>query len=79
MRQLGTFALHLEPATASAPARVSITLSGAQPDEKGILHLTPDCMTLDELEGQINGLQDELDTLRAEARRVFTDQTSGYA
>ena len=32
-----------------------------------------DCVTLDELEGQINGLQDELDLLRAEAQRVFID------
>jgi hypothetical protein len=30
-------------------------------------------VTLDELEGQINGLQDELDLLRAEARRVVMD------
>jgi len=79
MRQLGTFTLNIEPATEAIPARVSIGLSGPRPDEKGILHLTPDCMTLDELEGQINGLQDELDALRAEARRSFADQTTGYA
>jgi hypothetical protein len=35
-------------------------------------------MTLDELEGYINALQDELDVLRAEARRTFTGGT-GYA
>jgi hypothetical protein len=40
--------------------------------------MTPDCLTLDELESWINGLQDELDVLRAEARRVFTSST-GYA
>ena len=39
---------------------------------------TPDRMTLDELEGCINALQDELDVLRAEARRTFTGGT-GYA
>src|SRR4051812_49008827 len=55
MRQLGTFTLNIEPATEAIPARVSIGLSGARPDEKGVLYLTPDCMTLDELEGQING------------------------
>ena len=33
---------------------------------------------LDELESCINGLQDELDVLRAEARRTFTT-TTGYA
>jgi hypothetical protein len=35
-------------------------------------------MTLDELEGLINALQDELDLLRAEARRAF-DSTAGHA
>jgi hypothetical protein len=28
-------------------------------------------MTLDELEGCINALQDELDVIRGEARRIF--------
>src|SRR4051812_43194562 len=70
MRQLGSFTLNIEPATATTPARVSIRLAGARPDEKGVLHLTPDCMTIDQVEGQIN-LQDELDALRTEAGRVF--------
>ena len=60
------------------PARVSITLTGTAPDAHGILHLTPDFMTLDALESCINGLQDELDVLRVEARRVFTSKT-GHA
>jgi hypothetical protein len=34
-------------------------------------------MTLDELEGCINALQDELDVLRADARRAFTVR-AGY-
>lgn len=38
-------------------------------DHLGVLLLTPDCMTLDELEGHMNALKDELDLLRAEARR----------
>jgi hypothetical protein len=74
MRTIGAFT-----APETSPARVSIVLSGARPDEKGVLHMTPDCITMDELEGHINGLQDELDALRSEARRVFADQTSGYA
>jgi len=48
------------------------------PDARGILHLTPDCLTLDALESCINTLQDELDVLRAEARRAFTAST-GHA
>ena len=78
MRPAGAFTLFLEPATEVLPARVSIILTGAAPDAHGVLQLTPDCMTLDELESCINGLQDELDVLRAEARRVFTTRT-GHA
>jgi hypothetical protein len=57
---------------------VSIALTGAVSDARGVLHLTPDCMTLDELEGCINGLQAELDVLRAEPRRSF-DSDTGHA
>jgi hypothetical protein len=35
-------------------------------------------MTLDEFEGCINALQDELDVIRAEARRAFASST-GHA
>ncbi|GJD49074.1 hypothetical protein OPKNFCMD_1803 [Methylobacterium crusticola] len=78
MRQLGTVTLHIEPATTAMPARVSVAVAGptTRPDEA--VYLTAQCVTLDELEGQINGLQDELDVLRAEARRVFADQ-AGHA
>ena len=74
MRQIGTFALQIEPATTARPTRVAIVVSGAPEHEQAVLHLSPDCLTLDELEGHINGLQDELDLLRVEARRAFTDQ-----
>ena len=43
----------------------------AVPDHHGVLHVTPNCMSLDELEGYINALQDELDVIRGEARRIF--------
>jgi hypothetical protein len=78
MRPAGAFTLSIEPATEVLPARVSVILSGTTPDAHGILHVTPDCMTLDALESCINGLQDELGVLRAEARRVFTSRT-GHA
>jgi hypothetical protein len=78
MHTAGVFTLYVELATEALPARVSIALTGAVPDARGILHMTPDCMTLDELESCINGLQDELDVLRAKARRAFTSGT-GYA
>ena len=78
MRTVGVFTLHIEPATEALPARVSIALTGAVPDARGVLQMSRDCMTLDELESCINSLQDELDVLKAEARRTFTTST-GYA
>src|SRR6478736_3781806 len=60
MRTTGAFTLHVEPATEAMPARVSIVLTGTVPDAPGALRLTPDCMTLDQLESCINALQDEL-------------------
>ena len=79
MRLTGAFTLHVEPWSDTHPPRVSIVLTtGAAPDERGLLHITPDCMTLDELEGCINALQDELDVLRADARRAFT-VSAGHA
>ena len=48
------------------------------PDQRGVLDVTRDCMTLDELEGCINGQQDQLDLIRAEARRVLFSST-GHA
>ncbi len=78
MREIGTFTLQIQPATTVSPVRVSIVAAGAPPDDLGAMHLSPECVTLDELEGQINGLQDELDALRAEARRAFAG-SAGHA
>jgi hypothetical protein len=77
MRTLGTLTLHTEAATATMPPRVAIVVPGTTTDERGNVRLTP-CMTLDEIEGAINALQDELDLLRADARRAF-DLTAGHA
>ena len=71
MRSIGTFELEVEPETDTHPAKVSVVLRGARPDEHGVVHLTPECKTLDVLEGCINALQDELDLLRAKARQAF--------
>src|SRR3954451_3265342 len=72
MRALGTLALEIQRSEDHEPSRVSVVLANATPDADGVLRLTPQCMTLDELEGAINALQDELDVLRADARRAFT-------
>jgi hypothetical protein len=39
--------------------------------EDGRLFITPECLSFEEIEGQINSLQDELDELRERARRGF--------
>ncbi len=79
MRTIGAFELHIEPETETRPLRVSICLAGAVPDARGVLHLSPDCMRLDDLEGCINTLQDELDLLRVKARRAFAQVGAGHA
>jgi hypothetical protein len=43
----------------------------AEADETGRLRLSPDFSDLAALEGHINALQDELDSIRMQARRVF--------
>lgn len=68
MKDAGAFELHVEPETAAHPLKVSMWLSTA---DRGMVRLSPDCMSLDELEGVINRLQDELDTLRVRARVAF--------
>jgi hypothetical protein len=39
--------------------------------EDGRRLITPECATFEEVEGQINSLQDELDEIRERARRAF--------
>jgi hypothetical protein len=55
MRTAGMFILHVEPETAALPTRVSIALSGATPEEAGVLHITPICMTRSYLEREAPG------------------------
>ncbi len=79
MHAVGAFELHIEPGTETRPMRVSICLVGAVPDDRGVLHLSPDCMRLDDLEGCINALQDELNLLRVRARGAFAMAGAGHA
>ena len=72
MHTLGTFALYIQPGDPLRPARVTIIVQGlTEDDENGRLFITPACVSLEELEGQINALQDSLDLLRARAKRAF--------
>ena len=69
MRTLGLLTLRVQKGSDAEPARASIALLAGEGRDP--VQLTPDCITLDELEACVNALQDELDLLRAEARRVF--------
>jgi hypothetical protein len=71
MHDTGTFELHVRPGDTAAPARVRIALQRHTEGEDGRHFVTPECATLDEIEGKINALQDELDELRMRARRIF--------
>ena len=75
MQDAGAFELHVEPETAQHLMKVSIWLTTA---DKGMVRLSPDCVSLDDLEGVINRLQDELDILRVRARMAFASAT-GHA
>ena len=72
MNRISAFELHIHPGDALAPARVSIAVQHHIVDPAGRVLITPECSSLDEIEGQINALQDELDELRERARRVFS-------
>src|SRR4051812_30587447 len=74
MREVGKLTLQIQPPTTTTPARVCIIAAGALPDDQGAIHLSAECLTLEEVERQINALQDELDALHTEARPVLSQQ-----
>jgi hypothetical protein len=71
MHVLGAFELDIKPGTPDDPAVVRIALQKATFDPSGRVFVTPQCTSYDEVEGQINSLQDELDEIRERARRAF--------
>lgn len=71
MQLFGAFELEIRPGTPDNPAGVKIALLRYTRGEDGRLFITPECMSYDEIEGQINALQDELNELRDRARRAF--------
>jgi hypothetical protein len=75
MKEAGTFELQVTPGNGADMMKVSLWLSGGT---GGSVRLSPDCVSLDDLEGVINRLQDELDTLRVRARVAFASAT-GHA
>jgi hypothetical protein len=71
MHILGAFELDIRPGTPNDPASVRIALQKAVFDTSGRVFVSPECSTFEEIEGQINSLQDELDEIRERARRAF--------
>jgi hypothetical protein len=71
MHVFGAFELDIRPGTPDSPAGVKIALLRYIRGEDGRLFITPECASFEEVEGQINSLQDELDEIRERARRVF--------
>jgi hypothetical protein len=52
-------------------SRVLLQVNPAIRGEDGLLFITPECTSFEEVEGQLNSLQDELDEIRERARRAF--------
>lgn len=71
MNVLGVFELDVQPGTSDEPTVLKIALQKAIFDPSGRVFITPECTSYEEIEGQINALQDELDEIRERARRTF--------
>ena len=56
--------------TPDNPAGVKIALLRYTRGEDRRLFITPECTSFDEIEGQINSLQDEMDEIRERAQRA---------
>ena len=70
MHLLKAFELEIRFEGPNIPVSVAIALTRYSQREDGRLFLTPPCASFEELEGQINSLQDELDEIRERARRA---------
>jgi hypothetical protein len=71
MHVFGAFELDIRPGTPDNPAGVKIALLRYTRGEDSRLFITPECSSFEEVEGQINSLQGELDEIRERARRAF--------
>ena len=71
MNDFGAFELDISLGTSDDPACARIALQKATFDPSGRVFVTAKCLSLEEMEGQINSLQNELDEIRERARRAF--------
>ena len=67
----GAFSLYIQPGDPLTPARARVMIQRHVTDDDERVFITPECTSLDELEGYINALQDDLDQLRTRAKRAF--------
>jgi hypothetical protein len=71
MHVFGAFELDIRPCTPDSHAGVKIGLLRYTRGEDGCLFITPECSSFEEIEGQNNSQQDELDEFRERTRRAF--------
>ena len=71
MHVFGAFELDIQPGSPDNPACLRVALLRYVRGEDGRLFITPECATFEEVEGQLNSLQDELDEIREKGRRAF--------
>ena len=66
MHVFGAFELDVQHGTPDYPASIRVALLRYVRGEDGRLFITPECSSFEEIEGQLNSLQDELDEIRNE-------------
>jgi hypothetical protein len=71
MHHFGALELEIQPGTPDNPAGVKIARLRYTRGEDGRLFIMPECTSFEEIKGQINSLQDELDEIRERAQRAF--------
>ena len=71
MNRTGGFELNVSLGDDASPATVGVVLRNATHGPEGQVFITPDCTSLDHIEGYINPIQADLDDMRNQAHRVF--------
>jgi hypothetical protein len=74
MHVFGALELDIQPGAPGTPASIRVALLRYIRGEDGRLFIAPECTSsekVEEVEGQLDSLQDELDEIRERARRAF--------
>jgi hypothetical protein len=73
------FALNVHRSPRSTAPAVHIFLQRVVRHANGMLAVTPVCGSLAEIEGEIEGLRDELDSVLQQARLAFDGKSAGVS